>query len=185
MAILGPGFTPGAHGRTIRASWVRRVAYFTQEKDRDRVYLYGRDEEGVRELTRQEALAELGGKNACYHETIVSLSEAECRALEERAGGDQAEAQRLAAQGMGSRLAGNKPFVVAVHQKDNRWHLHVAVMDEERPRLYGPRGEAQKVFDDFWQASYPRTRILDWDSHERAKVLQSELKNLSRQLQQV
>ena len=183
--MLKPGFTKGAHGRKAKASWGRRNRYLASEQGREGVWLYGRDEGGVRELSRSESLAELGGKNAQYRETIIAFSETECRALEERALGDKLEAQRLAAQGMGERLAGDKPFVVAVHEEQGRWHLHVAVMDEERPRLYGPRGEAQKAFDDFWRASSPRTRILDWDAHLRSKALQGDLKNISQQLQQV
>jgi hypothetical protein len=183
--MLKPGFTKGAHGRKAKASWGRRNRYLASEQDREGVWLYGRDEGGVRELSRSESLAELGGKNAQYRETIIAFSETECRALEERALGDKLEAQRLAAQDMGERLAGDKPYVVAVHEEQGRWHLHVAVMDEERPRLYGPRGEAQKAFDDFWRASSPRTRILDWDAHLRSKALQGDLRNISQQLQQV
>ena len=182
MAILKSGFTRGARGRQAKAGWGRRTAYLASEHDREKALLYGRDEDGVRPITRSEAIQEMGGKHADYRETIVSPSENECRALEARAGGDKEAAQRLAAQGMGERLSEEKPYVVALHEEGNRWHLHVAVQGADKPDLYGPRGEAQKAFEDYWRSSQPRTRIQDWDAHQQARALQSQIRDLSQEL---
>jgi hypothetical protein len=128
MAILKPGFTRGARGRTSKATWGRRTAYLANEHDRDKAILFGRGEEDVRPISRTESIQELGGKGADYRETIVALSENECRALEERVRGDKEIAQRSAAHGIGERLAEGNPYVVALHEEANRWHLHVAVI---------------------------------------------------------
>jgi len=178
MAILKPGFTPGARGRTSKATWGRRTAYLANEHDRDKAILFGRDEEDVRPITRAECIHALGGKNADYRETIVALSENECRALEERARGDKEIAQRSAAHGIGERLAEGNPYVVALHEEANRWHLHVAVKGQERTDLYGPRGEAQKAFEDYWRSTRPRLRVTDWEAYGRAKGLQAEVRKL-------
>lgn len=178
MAILKPGFTPGARGRTSKATWGRRTAYLANEHDRDKAILFGRGEDGVYPISRTEAIQELGGKGADYRETIVALSENECRALEERARGDKETAQRLAAHGIGERLAEGNPYVVALHEEANRWHLHVAVQGQERTDLYGPRGEAQKAFEDYWRSTRLRLPVKDWEAFERAKCLQVEVRKL-------
>jgi hypothetical protein len=161
------------------------MSYLASEHDRDKAELFARDAEDVRPVNRTEAIHELGGKNTSYRETIVAFSENECRALEERAKGDKEAAQRMAAHGIGERLSEGKPYVVALHEEGNRWHLHVAVKDGERPELYGPRGEAQKVFEDYWRSSQPRPRIQDWDSHTRARGLQAEIRNLGQDLRRL
>jgi hypothetical protein len=161
------------------------MSYLASEHDRERAVLYGRDGEDVRQLSRGEAIEELGGKNAEYRETIVSLSEVECRALEARSGGDKEAAQRQAAQGLGERLSEGKPYASAVHEEGSRWHLHVCVKDAERPGMYGPRGEAQKAFDDFWRSNQPRDRIVDWEAQARAKSLQSDARSLSEDLRRL
>ena len=185
MAILKPGFTRGARGRQSKAGWGRRTSYLASEHDREKAELFARDGEDVRPVNRTEAIQELGGKDTYYRETIVALSENECRALEERAKGDKEAAQRMAAHGIGERLSEGKPYVVALHEEGNRWHLHVAVKDAERPELYGPRGEAQKAFEDYWRSSQPRTRIQDWDSHTRAKNMQAEIRDLGQNLRRL
>ena len=182
MAILKAGFTRGARGRQSKAGWGRRTSYLASEHDREKAEIFVRDGEGLRPVNRTEAIQELGGKNTTYRETIVALSENECRALEERAKGDKEAAQRMAAHGIGERLSEGKPYVVALHEEGNRWHLHVAVKDAERPELYGPRGEAQKAFEDYWRSSQPRTRIQDWDSHTHAKNLWAEIRNMGQDL---
>jgi hypothetical protein len=161
------------------------MSYLASEHDREWAVLYGRDGEEVRQLSRGEAVEELGGKNVEYRETIVSLSEAECRALEARSGGDKEVAQREAARGLGERLSEGKAYVSAVHEEGNRWHLHVCVKDSERPGMYGPRGEAQKAFDDFWRSGQPRDRIVDWDAHARAKNLQTEVRSITEDLRRL
>lgn len=178
MAILKPGFTPGARGRTSKASWGRRTAYLANEHDRDKAILFGRGEEDVHSISRTECIQELGGKGADYRETIVALSENECRALEERVRGDKETAQRSAAHGIGERLAEGNPYVVALHEEANRWHLHVAVKGQERTDLYGPRGEAQKAFEDYWRSTKPRHRVEDWEAFGRAKSLLAEVRKL-------
>lgn len=178
MAILKPGFTPGARGRTSKASWGRRTAYLANEHDRDKAILFGRGEEDVHPISQKDAIQEFGGKGADYQETIIALSENECRALEERVRGDKETAQRSAAHGIGERLAEGNPYVVALHEEANRWHLHVAVKGQERTDLYGPRGEAKKVFEDYWRSTRPRLRVEDWEAFGRAKSLQSEVRKL-------
>lgn len=185
MAILKPGFTRGARGRQSKAGWGRRTSYLASEHDREKAELFARDGEDVRHVNRTEAIQELGGKDTYYRETIVALSENECRALEERAKGDKEAAQRMAVHGIGERLSEGKPYVVALHEEGNRWHLHVAVKDAERPEMYGPRGEAQQAFEDYWRSSQPRTRIQDWDSHTRAKHLQAEIRDMGQDLRRL
>ena len=185
MAILKPGFTQGARGRQCKAGWGRRTSYLASEHDREKAELFVRDGEEVRPVNRTEAIQELGGKDTYYRETIVAPSENECRALEERAKGDKDAAQRMAVHGIGERLAEGKPYVVALHEEGNRWHLHVVVKDAERPDLYGPRGGAQKAFEDYWRSSQPRTHIQDWNSHTRAKNLQAEIRDISQDLRRL
>ncbi len=183
MAILTPGYEPGAHGRKSQATWDRRSMYLAREQGREGVSLFQSEGQGIRETDRQGALEALGGKGATYHEVIVAFSEAECLALEARADGNRKEAQRRAAEALGARLSEDRPFLVAVHEDTERWHLHVDIQGEQAPRLFGPRGDAQKAFEGFWRASTPPGRIQDWEAHRRAIELQAEARSLSRQIQ--
>jgi len=54
----------------------------------------------------------------------------------------------------------------------------VAVKDQERTNLYGPRGEAQKAFEDYWRSTKPRHRVEDWEAFGRAKGLLAEVRKL-------
>ena len=185
MAILKAGFTRGARGRQSKASWGRRASYLASEHDREKAVLYGRDEEGIKPLSRSEAIEEMGGKHVEYRETIVSPSEAECRALEARTYGKVEDAQRHAAQGLAERLSEGKPYVVAVHQEGDRWHLHVAVKDADRPEMYGPKGNAQRAFEDYWRSGQPKHRIQDWEAHSTAKQLQGEARNVTQDIRKL
>ncbi|MBI2839642.1 MAG: hypothetical protein HYX75_15125 [Acidobacteria bacterium] len=175
MPIVKAGFSAGLHGRASPASWGRRVAYLGRDQDQAALLL-ARD--GT--ISKTGALAELGGKQAEYHEAIVAWTPNECRALAERFGSAEAAKEGIA-RSIARNLAGEDGhYVVAIHAKrlstgEQAWHLHVAIQGREPAQFLGARGRAQRAVDAAWRECAPKLPINDWTKHAQFVCIRAEL----------
>jgi hypothetical protein len=124
MAIIKPGFRPGFRGRSAPAAWSRRAHYLASELERDGVVLQSLDR---CDLTAEQAVEALGGPHVAYHEIILAPSIHECAMIR----GRQQDGPRGAALEAGHRVAKayakGRPYVLAMHEGDGRFHFHLAV----------------------------------------------------------
>lgn len=170
MAIIKPGFTPGFRGRQEAASWNRRAHYLASEHGREGVVFQGVDR---RDLSPEQAVAALGGPQVAYHEVVVAPSSPECDTIR----GRRPEAPREAALASGHRVAKayahGRPYVLAMHEQDGRFHFHLAVQGSMERDALGPRGRVQKQWTRELFGDEPR--IVDWEAHRRFLELKERL----------
>lgn len=176
MAIIKPGFRPGFRGRTTPPSLGRRAYYLAAQQGRDSARLLG--VEG-KDLTPAQAIEAMGGKSASYHEVIVSPSESECRTIL----GRTSSAPSMAAEESGHRLArayaNGRPYLLAIHEQDGRFHFHIAVRGAMPEQALGRHGSMQKHWDRELFGDEPR--IQDWEAHQRFKAEKVQLQEVIRE----
>jgi hypothetical protein len=150
--------------------------YLASEHGRDSACLL--NGEG-RVLSIEEAIEAIGGKDAAYHEVILAGSDSECEAIRLRRPEDPHGAIREAGLNMARAYAHGRPFVLAIHEGEGRFHFHIAVAGESRGQILGRNGTLQKV----WDREYfgEEGRILDWEAHKRFLALKVQVQQVIRQ----
>lgn len=175
MPIIKAGFSPGFRGRTTAPACNRRMHYLAAEHDRDSARLLGTEGQ---ELTPNQAAEVLGGPQASYHEIIVAPSGAECAAIRGRCLEDPDRAVREAGDRLAKAYAKGRPYVLAIHEQDGRFHYHLAVAGPMPERALGRHGQMQKTWDREIQGDEPR--IQDWAAHRRFQQERAHLQELIR-----
>lgn len=170
MPILKPGFTPGFRGRKQPAAWNRRAHYLGSEHDRESALLVGPQ---GRRLEPAEAIQTLGGPKARYHEVVIAPSEVECRAIQEQDPKDPRQAALDTGLRLAKAYAKGRPFVLAIHEQEGRFHYHIAVQGPMRGRTLGPEGQLQRTWDR--EVLGQDTRIQDWEAHRRFLEVRRQL----------
>jgi hypothetical protein len=133
---------------------------------------------GGQELSPAQAIEAMGGKSAPYHEVIVAPSDAECRTLLGRNPTDPSHAASDAGQRLVRAYANGKPYLLAIHEQDRRFHYHIVVRGAMPERALGRHGMVQKHWDREIFGDEPR--ILDWDAHQRFKAESVRLREIIR-----
>jgi ribosomal protein L7/L12 len=136
--------------------------YLASEHDRDSAFLLGAD---AQELNPNQAAEVLGGPQAAYHEIIVAPSQPECEAIRARCPEDPGRAAREAGDRLAKAYAQGRPYVLAIHEQDGRFHYHLAVAGPMPERALGRSGQMQKTWDREFHGDEPR--IQDWAAHQR------------------
>lgn len=176
MAILKPGFRPGFRGRSVPAAWCRRAHYLASELERDGVVLQSLDR---CDLTAEQAVEALGGPHVAYHEIILAPSIHECATIR----GRQQDGPRGAALEAGHRVAKayakGRPYVLAMHEGDGRFHFHLAVAGPMGKEALGPHGQVQKQWTREIFGDEPR--IVDWEAHGRFLEVKNRLQECIRE----
>ena len=164
MPIIKAGFTAGFRGRTKAPAWNRRAHYLARQEGRDSARLLcmsGQD------LAPSQAIEVMGGAQGEYHEVIVAPSTLECQAIWTRC----PEAPQRAVEEAGNRIAKayaqGRPYVLAIHEQDGRFHFHVAVAGQLTEHALGKHGKCQKAWTQEFGGDEPR--IQDWAAHLRFK----------------
>jgi len=159
MPIIKPGFRPGFRGRNHPPACSRRMYYLAAEAGRDSARLLG---EKGQELTPTQAIEVLGGPTASYHEVIVSPSKPECETIRTRCPEDPDKAIREAGARIVRAYAKGRPYVLAIHEQDGRFHFHIAVSGSMPTKALGRQGQIQKTWDCEFYGDEPR--IKDWEA---------------------
>lgn len=176
MAIIKPGFRPGFRGRTTPPSLGRRAYYLAAQTDRDSARLLG--VEG-KDLTPTQAIEAMGGKSVSYHEVIVSPSESECRTILSRNPSDSSRAAEESGHRLARAYANGRPYLLAIHEQDGRFHFHIAVRGSMPEQTLGRYGAIQKHWDRELFGDEPR--IQDWEAHQRFKAEKVRLQEVIRE----
>jgi len=176
MAIIKGGWKKGFRGRQQPPRADRRMHYLASEHGRDSACLL--NVEG-RALSVEEAIAVIGGKDAIYHEVILAGSDSECEAIRLRSPEDPHGAIRDAGLNVARAYAHGRPFVLAIHEGDGRFHVHIAVARESQGQVLGRNGALQKVWDHEYFGE--EGRILDWESHKHFLALKAQVQQVIRQ----
>jgi hypothetical protein len=150
--------------------------YLASEHDRDSACLVG---PGGRELTTQQAVVALGGPKAQFHEIIVAPSEEECAVIRGRSPESQIQAVKEAGERIAKSYANGRPYVLATHEQDGRFHFHLAVAGSMPMRALGRHGQIQRSWDREVNGDEPR--IQDWDAHCRFKEERDRLRQIIRE----
>jgi hypothetical protein len=74
--------------------------------------------------------------------------------------------------------AKERPYVLAIHEQDGRFHFHLAVAGPKSEQTFGHHGQIQKTWNAEFQGDEPR--ILDWTAHRRFKAEQLRLRQILR-----
>lgn len=175
MAIIKPGFTEGFRGRTQAPTWNRRAHYLAREEGRDSVRLLGMAGQGIEPA---QAIEVMGGPHGTYHEIIVAPSTQECDTIRARCPEDPHRAAAEAGIRIAKAYAQGRPFVMAIHEQDGRFHFHVAVAGPMPGRALGKHGQIQKAWDREIFGDEPR--IQDWSAHLRFKAEKARLQQVIR-----
>lgn len=173
MPIIKAGFTPGFRGRRAAPACNRRMHYLASEHDRDSARLLGAEGQ---ELTPNQAAEVLGGPQASYHEVIVAPSGAECEAIRARCPEDPGRAAREAGDRLAKAYAKGRPYILAIHEQDGRFHYHLAVAGPMPERALGRHGQMQKTWDREFGGDEPR--IQDWAAHRRFRQERARLQEV-------
>jgi hypothetical protein len=176
MPIIKSGFRPGFRGRMKPPACNQRMHYLASEHDRDSACLVG---PGGRELSPQQAIEALGGPKAQFHEIIVAPSEEECAAIRARNPDSPYQAVKEAGERMAKAYANGRPYVLAVHEQDGRFHFHLAVAGPMPMRALGRHGQIQRTWDREVNGDEPR--IQDWAAHCRFKEERDRLRQIIRE----
>lgn len=176
MAIIKPGFRPGFRGRTSPPSLGRRAYYLAAQQGRDSARLLG--VEG-KELTPTQAIEAMGGKSASYHEVIVAPSESECLTILGRSPSDSSRAAQESGHRLARAYANGRPYLLAIHEQDGRFHFHIAVPGSMPEQALGRHGYIQKHWDRELIGDEPR--IQDWEAHQRFKEEKVRLQEVIRE----
>ena len=176
MAIIKPGFTPGFRGRAQAPAWNRRAHYLASQNDRDSARLLGMAGE---ELQPSAAIEVMGGSQAGYHEVIVAPGAAECATIRARCPEDPQRAAAEAGQRITKAYALGRPYVLAIHEQEGRFHFHIAVAGPPTGQPLGKHGKLQKEWDREVFGDEPR--IQDWAAHLRFKEEKARLQLIIRE----
>jgi len=176
MAIIKPGFRLGFRGRMSPPSLSRRSYYLAAQQGRDSARLLGVEGQ---ELTPTQGIEAMGGKSAQYHEIIVAPSEAECRTILGRNPSDPARAAEEAGQRLAKAYAKGRPYLLAIHEQDGRFHFHIVVRGAMSEQALGRHGLVQKQWDRELFGDEPR--IQDWEAHQRFKEEKVRLQEVIRE----
>ncbi|MBP1626434.1 MAG: hypothetical protein H6Q00_909 [Holophagaceae bacterium] len=172
MPIICPGFTPGRLGRMTPARFDRRVHYLASEHDRDGVVLSGPDGSA---LPVEEAIGVLGAQ-AEYFEIIIAPSRAECAVVEARQPGSPQTSALEAGHRVAKSCSKGRPYLLALHEQDGRFHFHLAIGGTQPEGVLGPHGEVQRAWDrEFFRRE---GQIQDWEAHRRFLARRDELRAL-------
>lgn len=176
MVIVKGGWKKGFRGRQQPPRADRRMHYLASEHGRDSACLLSAE---GRVLSTEEAIAAIGGKEAVYHEVILAGSDSECETIRLRSPEDPQGAIRRAGLNMARAYAHGRPFVLAIHEGDGRFHFHIAVAGESQGQALGRNGTLQKV----WDREYfgEEGRILDWEAHKRFLALKVQVQQVIRE----
>ena len=169
MAIIKPG-------RTSPPSLGRRAHYLAAQQGRDSARLLGMDGQ---ELTPVQAIEAMGGKLVSYHEIIVSPSESECRTILGRNPSDPPMAAEESGHRLARAYANGRPYLLAIHEQDGRFHYHIAVRGSMSEQALGRHGVVQKEWDREIFGDEPR--IQDWEAHQRFKEEKVRLQEVIRE----
>ncbi len=175
MAVSKPGFTEGLRGRMHAPALNRRVYYLISQEGRDSARLLGM---AGQELEPSQAIEVMGGPHGSYHEIIVAPSSQECDTIRARCPEDPQRAAAEAGTRIAKAYAQGRPFVLAIHEQDGRFHFHVAVAGSRSERALGKHGQIQKAWDQEIFGDEPR--IQDWSSHLRFKEERARLQQVIR-----
>ncbi len=175
MAIIKPGFRPGFRGRTSPPSMARRAHYLAAQQGRDSARLLGL---GGQEISPTQGIEAMGGKSAQYHEVIVAPSKAECLTILGRNPSGPSRAAMDAGQRLIRAYANGKPYLLAIHEQDGRFHFHIVVRGAMPERALGRHGMVQKHWDREIFGDEPR--IQDWDAHQRFQAEKIRLREIIR-----
>ena len=176
MAVSKPGFTAGFRGRMIPPAWNRRAHYLARKEGRDSARLLGVTGQ---ELEASRAIEVMGGSHGSYHEIIVAPSMQECDTIRARILENPQRAAAEAGIRIAKAYARGRPFVLAIHEQDGRFHFHVAVAGARSDRALGKHGQIQKAWDQEIFGDEPR--IQDWSSHLRFKEEKARLQQVIRE----
>lgn len=176
MAIIKPGFTAGFRGRTQAPTWNRRAHYLASDHDRDSARLLGT---AGQELEPSQAIEALGGPQGSYHEIIVAPSAQECETIRARRPEDPQRAAAEAGDRIAKAYAQGRPYVLAIHEQEGRFHFHVAVAGSMSEPALGKHGRIQKAWDRELFGDEPR--IQDWAAHLRFKEEKTRLQQVIRE----
>ena len=179
MAIIKPGFRPGFRGRMSPPSLSRRSYYLAAQQGRDSARLLGMEGQ---ELTPTQGIEAMGGKSAQYHEIIVAPSEVECRTILGRNPSDPPRAAEEAGQRLAKAYAKGRPYLLAIHEQDGRFHCHIVVRGAMSEQALGRHGVVQKQWDRELFGDEPR--IQDWEAHQRFKEEKVRLQEVIREQKQ-
>jgi hypothetical protein len=175
MAIIKPGFRPGFRGRTSPPSLGRRAHYLAAQQGRDSARLLG--VEG-KDLTPAQAIEAMGGRSASYHEVIVSPSESECRTILGRNPSNPSRTPEESGHRLARAYANGRPYLLAIHEQDGRFHFHIAVRGAMSGQALGRHGSMQKHWDRELFGDEPR--IQDWEAHKRFLEEKAHLQEIIR-----
>ena len=175
-AMIKPGFRPGFRGRMIPPTLTRRTYYLAAQKDRDSARLLGVE---AQELTPTQGIEAMGGKLAQYHEIIVAPSQAECRTILGRNPADPPRAAEEVGQRLAKAYAKGRPYLLAIHEQDGRFHFHIVVRGAMSEQALGRHGVVQKHWDRELFGDEPR--IQDWEAHQRFKEEKVRLQEVIRE----
>ena len=176
MAISKPGFTAGFRGHMSPPAWNRRAHYLAREEGRDFARLLGL---AGQEIEPSQAIEVMGGAHGSYHEIIVAPSTQECDTIRARFPDHPQQAAAEAGIRVAKAYARGRPFVLAIHEQDGRFHFHVAVAGSSSDRALGKHGQIQKAWDQEIFGDEPR--IQDWSSHLRYKEEKARLQQVIRE----
>lgn len=175
-AMIKPGHRPGFRGRMSPPSMSRRSHYLAAQQGRDSARLLGME---GREFTPAQAIEAMGGKSAQYHEIIVAPSEAECWTIRGRNLSDPPRAAEEVGQRLAKAYAKGRPYLLAIHEQDGRFHFHIVVKGAMSEQALGRHGLVQKEWDREIFGDEPR--IQDWEAHQRFKAEKVRLQEVIRE----
>ncbi len=179
MVIVKEGWKKGFRGRQQPARADRRMHYLASEHGRDSACLLSVEGKA---LSVEEAITAIGGKTATYHEVILAGSDSECETLRQRNPEDQQGAIRESGLRLAHDYAHGRPFVLAIHEGDGRFHFHIAVAGASKGQTMGRDGTLQQVWDREYFGDEPR--ILDWDSHKRFLTIKAQVRQVIQRQQE-
>jgi len=136
------------------------------------------------ELSKDDAIMRMGGKDAAYIEIVSAPSRLEVECLLARARYPDLEREEVMAAHFARQaliLDPSGKAVVAVHgSSDGGFHAHILLPGDKGgyKRLEGPYGQSQYAFDKAWEQDRPKPQIRDWNAHGRAKEIEAALTKL-------
>ena len=186
--ISAPSPASQSRGRTAMPALDRRVHYQAAEEGRESVQLVN---SVGQEITEEQAIAQMGGKNGAYTEVMSASSRLECEALFARNPAmEPREVMRSFYAAQARELDPSGQVLVAVHgQPDGGHHAHFLLPGAEQhyyrtgengcvQKLEGPYGLAQNAWNKVWREGRPEAPIVDWEAHQRSKDLTAEIKKV-------
>jgi len=160
-------------------SLARRVSYMAAEEGRESVQLV--DSLG-QELSKAEAIAQLGGKQAAYVEVVSALSRLETEAVcAHHPEMDRADAMAAHFAAQAKVMDPSGKAIVAVHESPDGFHGHILLpgAEEDYKQLQGENGFAQWAWKRaFWQ-NRPKSPVRNEEANRKAKEIGKTLADLN------